>query len=71
MARLTITIPTPRGGLLSLLGLAWLVCLLTLAVWQLTAPGWGLLTLALTGGPALLTADTIIYGDGRRTGGRP
>ncbi len=72
MARpLTINIPTPHGGILSVLAVLWLTGLATAAVWYLTGVGYGLLTLAVVGSGALFAADEMIFGDeSKRPGGR-
>ena len=64
MARpLVVTIPTPRGGWLSVVAVLWLTGLATAAVWRLTGVGYGLLTLAVVGAVSLFAADEMIFGD--------
>ncbi len=72
MARpVTLNIPTPHGGILSVLAVLWLTLFVTAAVWYLTGVGYALLAFGLIGAVSLVAADEMIFGsDSKRPGGR-
>ena len=66
MARpLVVTIPTPRGGWLSVLGLVVFTGLSTTAVWQLADQAWAFLNLAVAGPLSMFAADWMIFDDNK------